>query len=279
MTRNLLPALLSLCLIPALVGAAITRNVEKSFPASTGDEIVIDISGGNIEVEIVPGSDQAEITLHQRFKTNDESEIAEVLEQFEITFEKRGDNIVLAVKPERSGGFFSRWISSSDVKFSATLNCPADVDLSLDTSGGRISVAGFVEGNLHADTSGGSIVVTGGSGTFNLDTSGGSITVDEIHGSVRADTSGGSIAIDYVGPEARKVNADTSGGSIRIGLDATGRYDLVADTSGGRVSVSDLEIAAAKISRTHVRGEINGGGASVRADTSGGSIYITATTP
>ena len=79
-----------------------------------------------------------------------------------------------------------------------------------------------------------------------------------------------------MGPDVTKVNTDTSGGSIRIGLDPSGSYDLLADTSGGGISISELEIAASKMSRNHVKGKINGGGASVRADTSGGHITISA---
>ena len=267
----LFPALL--LITPLLSFAKITRDVEKSFPVSSGSEIRVDISGGPIKVEVVPGK-TAEVTLHQSFRTNNESDIAEILERYDITFEQQGDNVVLAVKSRKSNrGWFSGW-GKSQANFSVSLTCPEFVDLNLDTSGGSIRVDGEVTGDLVADTSGGAISVTGGSGFLNLDTSGGSISVKRALGRVRADTSGGSIHIDYVGPRATDVNADTSGGGIRIGLDPKGSYDLVADTSGGSVSIKDLSITPANMSRTHVEGKINGGGITVRADTSGGGINI-----
>ncbi len=270
----LLPSLALLVLTPAAGLAKIKRDVDRSFPVSAGSEIQVDISGGSIEVEIVPG-DTAALTLHQTFKTNDESEIADILEDYDITFEQRGKQIVLAVKRDRSGGggWFSGW-GGSNASFSVSVSCPTFVHLNLDTSGGSIRVDGLVEGDLVADTSGGSIKVTGGSGDLNLDTSGGSISVEQVLGKVRADTSGGSIRIDYVGPKASDVNADTSGGGIRIGLDPQGGYDINADTSGGSVSINDLSLTPRKMSRTHVEGKVNAGGARVRADTSGGSITI-----
>lgn len=273
MLRHLLiPALL--LLTPALTHAKIKRDVDRTFPVTASSEIEIDISGGSIEVEIVPG-DQATITLHQTFKTNDEADIAEILADYEITFEQEGDEIDLKVRRAKGsgGGWFSSW-KKNRAGFSVSITCPDYVNLELDTSGGSIRVKGAVSGDLLADTSGGSIKVTGGSGDLNLDTSGGSITVEHATGKLRADTSGGSIRIGYVGPNVEDVNADTSGGSIRIGLDPRGNYDLLADTSGGSVSLNDLAITPRKMSRTHVEGRINDGGARVRADTSGGSITI-----
>ncbi|WP_221031757.1 DUF4097 family beta strand repeat-containing protein [Actomonas aquatica] len=269
--KLLLPALL--LLTPAFTFAKINREVERSFTVRPGSEIKVDISGGSIKAEIVRG-DTASLTLHQTFHTNDERDIAEILERYKITFEQQGDDVVLDIESAKSGGWFSGWSKKNRASFKVTLTCPDYVDLNLDTSGGSISVDGEVTGDLIADTSGGSINVTGGTGYLNLDTSGGSISVKRALGRVRADTSGGSIRINYVGPDVEDVNADTSGGSIKIGLDPDGSYDLYADTSGGRVTIDELAITPHKITRTHAEGEINGGGARVRADTSGGSITI-----
>lgn len=273
MTRNSL-LFAALLLVPAAGFARIDQDVERQFTLSEDTRIRVDISGGPIDVNIVPGTDTAKLVLHQQFRTDDESEVAEILERYEIKAEQSDQTIELSVKPKRRGGLFRNWGGNNQVRFSATVSCPSDVSLDLDTSGGSITVSGFVEGDLRADTSGGNINVTGGSGYLNLDTSGGAIEVDEVQGRVRADTSGGRIVIRYVGPGATRVNADTSGGSIRIGLDPEGSYDLTADTSGGGVSLSDLEISASKMSRNHITGKINGGGTPVRADTSGGSIRI-----
>lgn len=46
---------------------------------------------------------------------------------------------------------------SPKVKFTTELTVPATVDLDLDTAGGRIDVTGLLDGDLRAETSGGSI--------------------------------------------------------------------------------------------------------------------------
>lgn len=70
------------------------------------------------------------------------------------------------------------------------------------------------------------------------------------------------------------VNADTAGGSIAIELDTAGAFSVEADTTGGGVDIAGLNFEAVRQKRSYARGDINGGGAQVRADTVGGSIRI-----
>lgn len=268
----LLRPLFFLALPGVVASAAIERKLEQSFDVKPGSIVKVDISGGSIESKVGPVG-HVGVTLDQRFRSADtEAEADEILKDYEITLTQNGDEVLLKVRSRKSNwGWNGR-----NYQASARLVVPADVRLNFDTSGGSISVKGEMSADVRCDTSGGSIKVDGSSGSLNLDTSGGSISVGRALGALNADTSGGSINVDYVGPNASKVNLDTSGGSINVGVDASGNFDLVADTSGGRVSVSGLPFSAVKLSHTHASGKINAGGASLRADTSGGSITVKA---
>jgi len=273
MTRKLflLPILLATTLS---LFANIERTFEKSFTIFPGNEVEIDLPSGSIEVT-VGDSDQVEIILFQKFKTNHESEADEWLSRFEISVEQNSDAVRLIVKKEDPAGFLSFWKKwNNQVNFSAKITVPAQVDLRLDTAGGQIRVSGDIDGDIDADTAGGSIKIDGATGHAKLDTAGGSITAGSVYGSVHADTAGGSITISYVGPDASRVYADTAGGGITIGLDASGKYSVEADTSGGSVSIDHSGWVAEKKKHSYARGDINGGGAEVHADTSGGSIRI-----
>ena len=259
--------------LPGLVAtAAIDRKLEKTFSVSPGSIVKVDISGGAITSEVgEPG--KVVLTLLQHFKHADtEAEADEILAHYELTSEQSGDEVLLRVKSKKK----FNWSKGSQMNASAKIILPADVRVDFDTSGGAITMRGEMVSDVRCDTSGGSIKVDGGPGAFNLDTSGGSISVAKALGTLKADTSGGSISIGYVGPDARNVNADTSGGNISIGVDAAGRFDLSAATSGGRVTVEGLAFAAGKKDRSHASGPINGGGAPLRADTSGGNITVKA---
>jgi DUF4097 and DUF4098 domain-containing protein YvlB len=278
MTRHLL-------FIPLLIASAtlacaeVLRSLEKSFAVHPGTTVEVDLPTGSIEV-IVSDTDEVEFLLFQTFKTNRESEADELLSQFEIRTEQDVDTVRLIVRREENNSFFGFWKRwSNQVKFKAQVTVPARVNLNLDTAGGQISVKGDIDGDVLADTAGGSIKIDGVTGNANLDTAGGSISAGAVYGGIYADTAGGGIAIDYVGPDAKRVYSDTAGGGITIGLDARGRYSVEADTSGGGVSVEHPGWVAETTKRSYARGEINGGGTEVHADTSGGSIRIRVANP
>ena len=113
----------------------------------------------------------------------------------------------------------------------------------------NISFKVFVPKNVSTDleTSGGSISLTGISGTQNFSTSGGSLNVDNVSGKVDGRTSGGSINLE---DSKDDIELTTSGGSIHA-ANCDGKLRL--STSGGSLDLKDL------------KGDI-------RATTSGGSI-------
>jgi hypothetical protein len=266
---------LLLLFLPCLVAsAAVERKIEKTFSIAPGAIVKIDISGGSIESSVgEPGA--VKLTLNQSFRYAGSSEEADrVLRDYDVTFHKEGENVFLRVRSKHR----ISWGNNSALKTSVRLVVPSDVRLDLDTSGGSITSRGEMKASVRCDTSGGNITVDGGSGALDLDTAGGNIWVGRALKSLKADTSGGRIEVGYVGPDASDVNLDTSGGSISVAVDTTGRFNLVADTSGGRVNVENLSFEATKKSHSHASGPINGGGALLRADTSGGNITVKAGT-
>jgi hypothetical protein len=268
----LIRSLLFLALSGVAASAAVERKLEKSFTVQPGSSVKVDISGGSIESRVgEPGT--VHLILDQRFRSADtEAEADAILANYEVIAEQSGDEVVLRVRAKKK----FNWGSGSQMAVSARIVVPSTVQLDLNTSGGAINVLGEMTSSVLCETSGGGIKVDGGPGDFKLDTSGGGISVERALGSLHADTSGGGIQVKYVGPQARDINLDTSGGGISVGVDASGKFDLVADTSGGSVKVEGLSFEAQKKDRDHASGPINGGGAPLRADTSGGNITIKA---
>lgn len=257
----------------ALSGAPqVERRLERTFTVAAGSLVVVDISGGPIEVDTGPGRSM-QLTLLQRVDnvTND-AQADEALRDYEISAAQQDSTVTLIGRRHQGS---SRWRRGDpQVRLSARLTIPADVRLDLDTSGGPITVRGERTADVKVNTSGGSITVDGGRATFDLDTSGGPIRVGRALGNVRAETSGGSIMVDYVGPTATEVSLDTSGGGIRVGIDRAAKLDISASTSGGSVDVENLPFETRTIGRTRAVGSINGGGGKLTAETSGGSIEI-----
>lgn len=142
------------------------------------------------------------------------------------------------------------------------------------SSGGGIEIVA-VAGNVRAGTSGGTITVESATGDVSAETSGGGIRVRGVGGRVDAHTSGGPISVAFAPGNASGGELSTSGGGVSAAVDPGARLSIDASTSGGGIT-SDLALTTRSVSRTAIRGDLNGGGPALRLRTSGGSIQIAA---
>jgi hypothetical protein len=150
-------------------------------------------------------------------------------------------------------------------------DCRGAIDI--ETSGGHIKTADG-KGTLNAHTSGGHIEVRNFSGDVDVRTNGGDLDLEKISGKLVGKTSGGAIRAAMPGGVLGDINLGTSAGNIDIIVPASAAVTIDANTSVGQV-VSDLPIQASDVDREHLRGTLNGGGKSVRLETSAGNITIT----
>jgi DUF4097 and DUF4098 domain-containing protein YvlB len=141
------------------------------------------------------------------------------------------------------------------------------------TSGGGIEAV-EIEGPLDAGTSGGSVEIQKITGDLRAHSSGGPIRITDAGGRVEADTSGGGIHASFAKGNSKGGRLESSGGGITVSVDPTAK--LVIDAEAERVD-SDLPLEIqGSISRSSLHGRLNGGGAPLRLETSGGSIHIRA---
>lgn len=228
------PLVLAGLALTALPVLAETR-IEKTLKLSPGGEFRLDTDMGKVTVT---GSADSGAHVVITSKRKDLNEL--------LTFRfEEGPNLV-TITARRKHAF--RWFSSGD-SVQYDIQVPADTRLSIDTSGGSITVAAM-RGNAKLDTSGGGINVQDHVGELDADTSGGGIRLRDVRGRVRADTSGGGV--EGIGIDG-SIHARSSGGSIELER-VTG--DIDAETSGGGIRIQEA-------------------GGRVRADTSGGGIEAT----
>jgi hypothetical protein len=144
--------------------------------------------------------------------------------------------------------------------------------IKIKTSGGDITVVGGT-GTLDARTSGGRIDVRNFSGDTEVKTSGGNLTLERITGKLIGKTSGGSIRASIPGDVVGDVKLETSAGNIDLALPATATVDIDARTSVGEI-FSQVPLETSNVNKEHLRGTMNGGGKSVKLETSAGNITI-----
>jgi hypothetical protein len=185
-----------------------------------------------------------------------------VPERYSVEVETNGGSIEL----EDIGGTVSARTSGGQIELDG-----ATGSADLETSGGSVE-AYEVEGKVTARTSGGRVTVSEARGPIDVETSGGPLRIHDVFGPVRGKTSGGSISVRFEGrPEGELT---TSGGSIEAELPEDEGVELDARTSGGRVEVDAPLVLRGVIDRSHVKGELFGGGPPLRLHTSGGNIRI-----
>jgi hypothetical protein len=144
--------------------------------------------------------------------------------------------------------------------------------IKIETSGGDITVADGT-GTLDAKTSGGRIDVRNFSGDTEVRTSGGNLSLERITGKIIGKTSGGSIRASIPDAVVGDVRLETSAGNIDVALPATATVDIDASTSVGEI-FSRLPLETSDVDNEHLRGTMNGGGKSVKLETSAGNITI-----
>ena len=142
----------------------------------------------------------------------------------------------------------------------------------IETSGGDITVTAGT-GTLSAKTSGGRIDVRNFFGATEVRTSGGNLELQKISGEIVGKTSGGSIHAAIRADVMDDVQLQTSGGNIDVSLSENATVDIDASTIGGKI-FSGLPFEIRDLHKEHVRCKLNGGGPSVKLETSAGNIRI-----
>jgi DUF4097 and DUF4098 domain-containing protein YvlB len=278
---------------------AAEKKFEKKFSVSSGGTLTVGTDVGSIKVV---GSSSNEVSIVASISGRSKD-----VDNFEITAEQKGNSVEVHGKLHK--GTFSFWRGSNlDVEF--TITVPHEYALVMNTSGGNLEI-NDLKGEVKGETSGGNIHIDGVQGNVNLQTSGGNVTAERTQGSLHMETSGGDIRIETVTGDVEvetsggnvklndidgKIHGETSGGNISVRVKGTNKgvhvetsggdidiflpksiaANIDAETSGGDVNLDFPVTVSGKISESRVRGTINGGGNTIYAHTSGGSVRIRA---
>lgn len=300
--------LLIALLVTLPVHAGIDKEIRKSFEVGPGGTLELDAARGSIEVTTHRQA-RVDVRLSLDTRTNDRSDAARMLEDFEVDFDSKGHDVSIEARYHEGGRGLFRFFGSSELRVRWEVVVPETYHLDLRTAGGSIEVRdlngnvearssggsltfGHVQGSVNGRTSGGAISIEETGGTVDVSTSGGSIRIDRARGDVRARTSGGSIRVDEVfgaidavtsgGSISATISAQpehdcrlsTSGGSVTVHLDPSIAVDVDARSSGGGVRATVPVTVEGEMARTRLQGQINGGGPMLTLRTSGGGISI-----
>ena len=298
---------ISFLMTSCLTYGSLEDTINKSFTVGPGGTLYLESDIGSIQVQGTRDN-KVDIEVIREVRSGSERKAEEILKDFNIIFNQKGDDVYIAAKYEKRGldRFWNNIGKYLRVKF--VISVPDNYNLDLDTKGGSISAEeiqgavktrtsggslhfdqidgeisgrtsggsieiGEVTGNTDVHTSGGSIRIKRAEGPIDAHTSGGSITVEEVMGNIKADTSGGSIKAYISSQPQSDCRLTTSGGSITVHLKDDIGVNVNAKTSGGRVH-TDFPVTLKGENKSALNAKINDGGPELYLRTSGGGIYL-----
>jgi DUF4097 and DUF4098 domain-containing protein YvlB len=271
---------IALVLIAAGSAQAAEKRLDRTFTVAPGGTLTVDADGASVHVA---GSEGNQVVVHMLARGSEDN-LANT--QLEAVQNDNGVNVTLK-KARRGWSWWGNWNSDEEIEVTVPRRYAINVrtgggsvelrdtvgNASLRTSGGTVS-AKNVTGKVEARTSGGSIHGETIKGDVDANTSGGDVRLLQIDGAIRGNTSGGSVRCSLVGAN-RGIWASTSGGSIELTVPKGTTGNIDASTSGGSVK-SDLPVTSTEFGDSRLVGSINGGGQSIYARTSGGSVSLRA---
>jgi DUF4097 and DUF4098 domain-containing protein YvlB len=287
------------------VQAAKKGSFERTL--SVDEAILLDVSTGSGSITISNGkSGTVEIVGHIKvgsgfFKRSAE-EVDELIAHFEANPPVELENGRLKV------GHIKDRAYRKNVSISYEILVPADTKVISDSGSGSQKISGVAE-VVKADTGSGTITLTDINGPVKADTGSGAIKAERIAGGFDADTGSGSVSLTQVAPgdvdvstgsgsitlqgvvgalradagsgrvviqgsQAGDWDIDTGSGSIKIDLPDDAAFRLDAKSNSGGITVDHPVTVQGKISKRHLRGEVRGGGDSLKLDTGSGSIKV-----
>lgn len=129
--------------------------------------------------------------------------------------------------------------------------------------------------DLTLEANNGSLGVDGVTGKLDLSTTNGSVTLNNVGGEVHARTRNGSLNVQLAGKswDGAGLDAVTQNGSVRLAVPESYAATLETGTVNGRISTDIPITVQGRISR-QLSVPLNGGGRTIRAMTTNGSVRI-----
>jgi hypothetical protein len=211
----------------------------------------IDIDGrqnGGIRVHGWDG-DSVRVTARIQANAIDDAAARELLEGITVTADGRR---VRAEGPSTGSG----WRDHTNWSVSYVVWVPRRFDLALEAQNGGLGVDGV-------------------SGKMELRTVNGGLSLSQVGGDIHARTQNGGLRVELVGSkwEGAGLDAETQNGGVRLAIPERYAAQLETGTVNGRINTEIPITVQGRISR-RLSIPLNGGGATVRAVTTNGSVTI-----
>jgi beta-lactamase regulating signal transducer with metallopeptidase domain/DUF4097 and DUF4098 domain-containing protein YvlB len=255
-----------------IVAAARTQlqrvGVDSSFhlavPARTGGTLTLDLkTGGRI---IVTPWDRSEVAVDAHLAGRD-------WRWTQVTLEPSDDGAILE-------SYFASSSNAQSSNHTFRISVPRKFNLHVNSSGGSIDISG-VEGRFTGTTGGGEIEIRNASGDVDLRTGGGDIRVSDSHLSGNVSTGGGTVRIERVSGNlaglsgSGSVNYISSSGSIRMTESGAGAGAAAGAGSGAATGAGSGAASSKRTAYSYSGIRMTTGGGDISVPEAPNGAYVT----
>lgn len=267
MRHRISAVVISVLLFSALWGIAQPARADewhKKYTVAGRPEVRVETNDGEVRVD---AWDRNEIdarveTVGWRIADN----------AVRVAEKQTGDRVELDVRIPRQWGWST---GRSHRSLKIELKIPREAVLAVRTGDGNIVLTG-VKGEMHLSTGDGHIDATGLDGRFVASTGDGHIRIEGRFELLDLRTGDGNVEARALpgSKMAGSWSVHTGDGNVALRLPEGFQADLDAHTSDGRISLELPVVVSGSISKSNLRGKINGGGALLTVRTGDGSIRL-----
>ncbi len=254
---------------------------DKSYTVSSRPNLQVEVDDAPVQVRSCGGCRAVHIHVDPH---------GQDLSQWRITDLQGGSGIHFSMRHKDDRSFFRiGWHGQSP---EVIVETPGETDAAVRSSNGSLTVTGL-HGNVDLKTSNGAISSDSTAGPLRVNTSNGAVRVHAADGTltatttngamdlqgrftqVDAQTSEGSVAVQLLPGSNLQSSShvSTSDGAITLSVPRDLRADVRANTSNGRIA-NGLPLQDATHDDDSLHGLMNGGGPTLRVNTSNGSIAL-----
>jgi hypothetical protein len=256
-------------------------NWDKTYNVSGKAAISVEVDDAAVRVNACGNC--RTVRIHIDANGND-------LSKFSVIEMQGGDGIHFALKHPEMRGFMSSWHGRSP---DVIIDTPADTQLNARSGNGSLTVTGIrggadvhtgngaiqmsdVSGSLRASTGDGAVQIHQGEGTLIATSSNGSLTLEGRFTQFEASSSDGTVHLSLLPGSklAASSRLGTSNGTISFEVPRDLQAEIQAGTGNGSISNSLPLLVTSSGAHNNLHGTLNGGGPTVRLQTSNGSIRL-----
>ena len=228
----------------------------RSYPLPKGGGRIELINvNGRISAEPASGT-SLELVAERTAKASSDDAAKELLGKVDMHEEAGASQVRIEVRTPRHFG-----IGGVEVKW--TVKVPRGAVVDLRNTNGKVLLEGLA-GEVHARTVNGGIEARGISAQV-----------------VEASTVNGGVDVQIAAPlaDAGKVNLESVNGGVRLALPEGSKASVVARVTNGGIDTGGLEFqTTGEKTRRRFEGTLNGGGASVKLETTNGGVRLSKST-